>query len=54
MHEWYDKNPSRVTEDEFGELINQFDRSLAQFDEIYFYYNPGRFHNLYRRLLRSS
>lgn len=54
MHEWYDTNPSRVTEDEFGQLISEFDRSLAQFDEIYFYYNPGRFHKLYRRLLRSS
>lgn len=54
LHEWYDKNPNRVTEDEFNQLVRKFDRSLSQFDEIYFYYNPGRFHKLYKRLLKSS
>ena len=24
------------------------------YDEIWFYHNPGRFHNLYRRLLNQS
>ena len=54
LNEWYDKNPNRVTEDEFNRLVRKFDRSLARFDEIYFYHNPGRFHKLYRRLMRSS
>ena len=54
LHEWYDKNPNRVTEDEFNQLVRKFDRSLSQFDGIYFYYNPGRFHKLYKRLLKSS
>ncbi len=54
LHEWYDKNPNRVTTDEFNQLVRKFDRSLSRFDEIYFYHNPGRFHKLYKRLLKSS
>ena len=54
LHEWYDKNPNRVTKDEFNQLVHKFDRSLARFDEIYFYHNPGRFHKLYKRLLKNS
>ena len=54
LHEWYDKNPNGVTEDEFNQLVRKFDRSLLRFDEIYFYYNSGRFHKLYKRLLKSS
>jgi hypothetical protein len=54
QHEWYEKNPNRVTEEEFSQLVNEFDKSLSQFNEIYFYYNPGRFHKLYKRLLKSS
>jgi hypothetical protein len=53
-HEWYEKNPNKVTEQEFNELIRNFDTSLRQFDEVYFYCNPGRFHKLYKRLLESS
>ena len=47
-------NPNKVTEKEFDELVRQFDESLRQFDKIYFYYNPGRFHKLYKRLLETS
>lgn len=54
QHPWYEKNPNKVTEEEFGELVKDFDKSLRQFDEIYFYYNPGRFHKLYKRLLEVS
>ena len=54
LHEWYDKNPNRITEDEFNRLVREFDRSLRRFNEIYFYHNPGRFHKLYKRLLKSS
>jgi hypothetical protein len=53
-HEWYEKNPSKVTEEEFQDLVIEFNKSLRQFDEIYFYYNPGRFHRLYKRLLEAS
>lgn len=51
---WYEKNPNKVTEQEFDELVRNFDESLRQFDKIYFYYNPGRFHKLYKRLLETS
>jgi hypothetical protein len=54
LHEWYEKNPSRVTGEGFNHLVGEFDTSLRQFDQIYFYYNPGRFHTLYKRLLKSS
>lgn len=52
--EWYDKHPDSVTKIEFEYLLNDFDTKLQKYDEIWFYYNPGRFHNLYRRLLSKS
>jgi hypothetical protein len=52
-HEWYEKDPNVVTEQEFSGLVNDFDQKLRNYDEIWFYYNPGRFHSLYRRLLRE-
>ena len=53
-HEWYDKSPYEVTEKEFQNLLKDFDKKLAKFDEIWFYRNPRYFHSLYRRLLNSS
>ena len=54
LHEWYDKDPDTVTEDEFRKLLRDFEAKLTGFDEIYFYYNPGRFHPLYERLLSQA
>lgn len=51
---WYEKSPDTVTEQEFKVLINDFDDKLKQYDEIWFYYNPGRFHPLYKRLLKEA
>jgi hypothetical protein len=51
---WYEKSPDAVTEQEFKVLINNFDDKLKQYDEIWFYYNPGRFHRLYKRLLQET
>jgi len=53
-HEWYEKPPDMVFEEEFQVLLNDFDKKLQKYDEIWFYYNPGRFHSLYRRLLEQS
>lgn len=53
-HEWYEKNPDTVTEQEFSGLIKDFEQKLGDYDEIYFYHNPGRFHPLYKRLLRET
>jgi hypothetical protein len=52
-HEWYDKDPDTVSDQEFNKLVRDFEEKLANFDEIWFYYNPGRFHPLYKRLLNE-
>jgi hypothetical protein len=51
---WYEKSPDAVTDKEFGSLVHDFDWKLEQYDEIWFYYNPGRFHPLYKRLLEAA
>ncbi len=56
-HEWYGDDvgdPNRVTEPKFRELVKNFDERLQPYGEIYFYYNPGRFHPLYERLLEKT
>ena len=52
-HEWYEKDPNTVSEQEFNRLVRNFEEKLRKYDEIYFYHNPGRFHPLYRRLLKE-
>ncbi len=53
-HEWYEKSPETVTEQEFMNLVDDFDDKLKHHDEIWFYHNPGRFHPLYKRLLQET
>jgi hypothetical protein len=53
-HEWYEKSPDTVTDQEFEDLLNDFDRKLQDYDEIWFYHNPSRFHGLYQRLLQET
>jgi hypothetical protein len=53
-NKWYEKDPNKVKEEEFNELLNDFNRKLKKFDEIRFYYNPGRFHRLYKRILKEN
>lgn len=53
-HEWYEKDPDTVTEQEFRDLVNDFDQKFLNYDEIWFYYNPRRFHPLYERLLQET
>jgi hypothetical protein len=53
-HEWYEKDPRKVTDREFQALVADFNSRLIDFDQIYFYRNPGRFHPLYQRLLRET
>ncbi len=52
--EWYDKHPSKVTKEEFKKLVNDFDEKLKDYDEIWFYHHPKRFHSLYKRLINES
>jgi hypothetical protein len=53
-HEWYEKDPNKVTHEEFKKLLEAFDNSLSSYNEILFYYNPGRFHKLYERIISES
>jgi len=53
-HKWYEKPPDKVTEREFKKLLKYFERRLRDYDEIYFYHNPGRFPCLYKILLRET
>ena len=53
-HEWYEKDPSKVSDEEFQRLVTNFDQRLKDYDVIYFYNNPGRFHSLYKRLIKKS
>jgi hypothetical protein len=52
-HKWYEKDPDTVTPQEFEGLIRNFEQRLVQYDEIWFYHNPGRFHPLYEKLLHE-
>ena len=52
-HEWYEKDPDTVSEQEFKNLVRNFEEKLANYDQLWFYYNPGRFHPLYERLLKE-
>ena len=51
---WYEKDPDRVTEEDYQGLLRNFVSKLKVYDEIWFYYNPSRFHKLYARLIRDS
>ena len=53
-HEWYNKPPGRVTEQEIIELLSDFNQQLSNYDEIWFYYHPSRIHPLYLRLLEET
>lgn len=53
-HTWYEKHPNTVTEKEYKKLLNDFNTKLQKYDEIWFYYNPGRFHQLYKKILKET
>jgi hypothetical protein len=55
-HAWYGDDvgdPNRVNDVKLRELVADFETKLAAFETIYFYHNPGRFHQLYKRLLKE-
>jgi hypothetical protein len=53
-HEWYEKDPNCVTDLEFEDLLRDFETKLGAYHEVAFYYNPGRFHPLYRKLIHRT
>jgi hypothetical protein len=51
---WYEKDPDDVKESEYQVLFHNFAEKIWIYNEIWFYYNPGRFHPLYKRLLKDA
>lgn len=54
QHEWYDKSPETVTKEEFIRLVDDFDRTLSEYQKIGFYVRHDTFHNLYKELVSQS
>jgi len=52
-HIWYNKDPNTVNNEEFDILVEDLENKLNEYDEIFFYHNPGRFHRLYKKLLTT-
>jgi hypothetical protein len=53
-HPWYEKDPDKVTNQEYIQLSKNFEQKLGGYSEIWFYHNPGRFHPLYKKLLEET
>jgi hypothetical protein len=53
-HQWYEKHPSTVTEEEYQKILKNFDQSLKLYDEIWFYVRPETFHSFYERVLTNT
>ena len=53
-HYWYEKSPNKVSKEEFKYLLNNFNKRLSEYEEIWFYYNPGRFHQLYKKIISQT
>ena len=53
-HKWYEKSPDNITNQEFTNLLINFDQNLKDFSEIWFYNNPAWMHVLYKKLLKNS
>ncbi len=53
-HAYYEKPPASVTPQEETILIDQVNRRLEQYEEIWFYVRPAAIHPLYERVLMHS
>lgn len=53
-HEWYEKHPATVTEQESRQIVEHFDRTLKLYDEIYFLVRPKTFHPFYQKILTET
>lgn len=62
-HQWYEKDPDTIVKNgkvidpvEFTRLVNDFNKKLLNYDEIWFYRHPyhKRVHCLYRMLLQET
>jgi hypothetical protein len=53
-HIYYEKAPSTVTTEEECLILENFDRGLEKYGEIWFYIRPDTFHPFYDRILTNS
>ncbi len=51
---WYNTPPGNVSEEKYQLLLKNFVADLSRYDVVWFYYNPGRFHPLYHRLVQDA
>ena len=47
-------DPNNVDEQKFQQPLKNFDERLADYDEVLFYHNPGRFHRIYILLVQET
>jgi len=51
---WYEKHPNTVLPHEEEIIVQEFDRKLNHYDEIWFYIRPESFHSFYARVLKRT
>lgn len=51
---WYEKHPDTVVQEEEDNIVQDFDRKLSGYDEIWFYIRPESFHPFYARVLKRT
>ncbi|MBI4781943.1 MAG: hypothetical protein HY785_11590 [Oscillatoriophycideae cyanobacterium NC_groundwater_1537_Pr4_S-0.65um_50_18] len=51
---WYEKHPDTVTPQEEEIVIQDFNRKLDSYDEIFFFVRPESFHPFYERVLKKT
>lgn len=52
-HEYYDKHPNEVSDEEFNKLLDDSEKKLKKYGRVYFYGNHRSpyFHRLYKKLI---
>ncbi|MDA4128228.1 MAG: hypothetical protein OK422_01995 [Thaumarchaeota archaeon] len=54
QHVYYEKKPDDVTNREFELLKRSFNDSLKNYREIWFYYDAGNFHPIFKRVVEET
>lgn len=54
QYSWYEKHPDTVLPHEEERIIQDFNRKLNGYDEIWFYVRPESFHPFYEKVLKRT
>jgi hypothetical protein len=54
QHEYYEKHPGTVTDEEETQIRLDLEQKLVGYQEIWFYIRPATIHPFYERVLRAS